>query len=96
MRPSIQILMSLLILGMAGVAFWFAITGVIDGSVEFPSKHQSFQVLHSSSPKAFWGCVAAWLAIGVGFSGVSLVNLREACAAPNKSSKRTREKPRAA
>jgi hypothetical protein len=78
MRPSFQILAALMVLGLAGVSFWFGATGIFDGAVEFPSKREHFQVLQAVSPKAFWACVAVWLAMGVGFSWLAVSNFREA------------------
>ncbi len=77
MRPSFQILMAAMILFLAGTCFYFCITGVLDGSVEFPSKGQSIEVLRATSPKAFLACVLFWLVGGAGFLWLALVNFRE-------------------
>ena len=78
MRPSFQILTALMILLLAGTCCYFGITGILDGSVEFPRKRESFQVMRAVSPKVFWACVLVWLIGGAGLFWLSLVNFREA------------------
>ncbi|EIL96479.1 hypothetical protein RHOFW104T7_00265 [Rhodanobacter thiooxydans] len=77
MRPSFHWLVVLLVLLMASVGFWSGIIGIIDGAVTFPSKRESFIVVQAQSPKVFWGCVAAWLSIGVGMVWLAFTNIRE-------------------
>lgn len=78
MRPSFQIIAALLILVGAGVGFWTGISGILEGSVTFPSKRETYHVLQATSPKTFWASVLVWLAMGVGFTWLAAVNLREA------------------
>lgn len=70
MRRFFQIFPDLIILGLAGIGFWLGITGILDGAVWVPSgrgAHVNVQVFQVASPKAFWACVAIWLATGVIF-----------------------------
>jgi hypothetical protein len=75
MRRATQILTVLVILGAAIVGFWFGVSGILDGAVEFPSKGHQL-VLRAASPRLFWGCVAAWFAIAVGFIALAVVNFK--------------------
>jgi len=77
MRPPFQWLVALIVLLMAGVGFWFGITGIMDGSVEYPSKRESLMVLRAANPKIFWSCVIVWLSIGVGMVWLAITNIRE-------------------
>jgi hypothetical protein len=78
MRPSFQVIAALVILFLAGTCCYFGLTGFLDGSVEFPSKRESFQVVRAVAPKTFWACVLFWLIGGAGFFWLALVNIREA------------------
>ena len=78
MRPSFQILAALLILAGAGFGFWTGISGILEGAVTFPSKRETYHVLQEASPKTFWASVLVWLAMGLGFTWLAVVNLREA------------------
>jgi hypothetical protein len=77
MRPSFQWLCVLLVLLTAGVGFWYGISGILEGSVAYPSKRHSFMVSQASSPRVFWSCVAVWLAIGFGMVWLAAANIRE-------------------
>ena len=78
MRPSFQIVLALMILAIAGVSFYFGLTGILEGVVEYPSKREAFQVVRASSPKMFWTCVLFWLGGSAGALWLAVVNLREA------------------
>jgi hypothetical protein len=77
MRPSFQWICVLGVLLISGFAFWTGITGILDGSVAYPSKRESFLVTQAANPRIFWGCVIVWLAIGVGMVWLAAANIRE-------------------
>jgi hypothetical protein len=52
------------IIALGFVGFYFAIDGVVNGAVEFPSKRRSFSVSAADRPFLYWVCIAAWAAIG--------------------------------
>jgi hypothetical protein len=78
MRPAIQILMSVALLGVAGIGFWYCADGILSGAVQFPSKRESVLVLREVSPRAFWSCVAIWIGVGLGLAWLAVKNFREA------------------
>ena len=77
MRPLIQILCAIVMIGVSGAGFWFGITGILDGAVEFPTKHDHFKVPRSVMPGTYWACVAFWVGVGFGALWVGLKNLKE-------------------
>ncbi len=78
MRPSVQIAVAIVVLLVGGACFYFGISGILDGSVEFPSKTDSREVIRAASPKTFVACVVFWLVAGVGSLLLALKNFREA------------------
>ena len=79
MRPSLQAVAAVALLVLAGAAPWFAVGGIIDGNVAFPTaKRESFEIFRDASPKAFRACVVIWIAAACGFTWLALINLREA------------------
>jgi len=63
---------------LAGGCFWFAVTGILHGSVEYPDKYHSFEIAQATSPKTYWVCIVFWAAGGIGFLWGAVVKLRAA------------------
>jgi hypothetical protein len=83
-RPSIQILMALIILAIGSCGLWFAFSGIVDGKVYLPSRQRTLQVARETHPHIFWGCIVFWATVGAGITGLGCQNIREACRAIKK------------
>lgn len=77
-RPSILIALAVCILALGGTAGWFAIDGLMSGVVEYPTKYAQRLVSLEDSPKTYWGCVFFWMAEGVAFTFLGIIQLRNA------------------
>jgi hypothetical protein len=80
MRPSIQFLLGISVLALAGIGFWFGVSGLIDGSVEVFSKQSRPQMSQEGDPGWYWVNVGIWLAEGVGMTTLAVINIRESIA----------------
>lgn len=78
-RPSIRIALGLSILAIGGIGYWFAVDGLMSGVVEYPTKYSQRLVSVTGSPKAYWACVLFWIAEGVAFTFLGVLQLRNSC-----------------
>ena len=78
-RPSILVVVSLCVLALGCIGYWFALEGLMSGVVEYPTKYGQRLVSLADFPKTYWACVLFWLATGVALTVLCFINLKDAC-----------------